>query len=306
MKKVSIIIPTYNCLAYLPKAIESVFSQSYHNFELIIIDDNSNDGTASYLKSMTDKRIKVMTTTGIGASAARNLGIANSSGDYIAFLDADDYWYPEKLLLQVNLHDSNPDVAMSFTNYQHLTEEYQSIIDCFSYWGKFQDNNAASIIIENPLNLIIKNNIIGTSTVMLNASIVSNIEMFDVNAKYAEDWDLWLRICEKYKIAALNSVQVEYLVRHNSATLNQHYRLRNLQCLESIVNRYLDNSLYWNLSNATIKNVRARILEGYADYYRSQKEYKQAVKFSVRSLILAPERKRIRSLIGDCNKALSK
>lgn len=304
MKKVSIIIPTYNCLAFLPKAVESVFSQSHQDFELIIINDNSSDDTENYLNNLTDERIKVITTGGVGASQARNLGIAESCGDYIAFLDADDFWLPEKLSLQLKLHETNPTVAMSFTNYDHLTEEYQSIVDCFAYWNQFQGDNSPYIHLEHPLNFIIKNNIIGTSTVMINADVLPKIRMFDADIKYAEDWELWLRICEEYDVAALNSVQVGYLMRQSSITQTDSLRLRNLQCIESILNRYQNESQRWDLSPSSFKNARARVLEGYADYHRGLQHYKQAIAFGLRSLILVPELRRVRSLLGDCSKAL--
>ncbi len=91
MAKISIIIPTYNCVEYLPKAVESVFSQTHQDIEVIVVDDNSTDNTSSYLNSISDSRMQIITTSGLGASGARNLGINRASGDYIAFLDADDY-----------------------------------------------------------------------------------------------------------------------------------------------------------------------------------------------------------------------
>eukprot|EP00487_Bulimina_marginata_P003634 TRINITY_DN18750_c0_g1_i1.p1 TRINITY_DN18750_c0_g1~~TRINITY_DN18750_c0_g1_i1.p1 ORF type:complete len:114 (-),score=5.84 TRINITY_DN18750_c0_g1_i1:13-354(-) len=85
MAKVSIIIPTYNCLDYLPKAIGSVLKQTHQDVELIIIDDNSNDGTSTYLASIDDERIITLSTLGVGAPQARNLGIEKATGEYTAF-----------------------------------------------------------------------------------------------------------------------------------------------------------------------------------------------------------------------------
>lgn len=102
MAKVSVVIPTYNCLDYLPKAIGSVLKQTHQDVELIVIDDNSNDGTSTYLASIDDDRIITLSTLGVGAPQARNLGIEQASGEYIAFLDADDFWFPEKLSANSN------------------------------------------------------------------------------------------------------------------------------------------------------------------------------------------------------------
>ncbi|MEZ9417941.1 glycosyltransferase family 2 protein, partial [Vibrio sp. 10N.286.49.E1] len=92
MAKVSIVIPTYNCLDYFPKAIGSVLKQTHQDVELIIVDDNSNDGTSTYLASIHDERIVKLATLGVGAPQARNLGIEKATGEFIAFLDADDFW----------------------------------------------------------------------------------------------------------------------------------------------------------------------------------------------------------------------
>ncbi|MGC9461183.1 glycosyltransferase family 2 protein [Vibrio genomosp. F10] len=300
MAKVSVIIPTYNCRDYLPKAISSVLDQTHRDIELLIINDNSSDDTAHYLTTLTDPRIIIMTAHGVGASKARNLGIQRSSGEFIAFLDADDFWYPEKLSLQLKLHKNNPDLALSFTNYDHFTERYQVIIDSFTYWEQFQNCTQESFAVENPLALVIKNNVIGTSTVMLRANVLSKVDLFDTNIRYGEDWELWLRICESHGVGVLNSVQSGYLMRQSSATQSYRFRLKNLQSIESILQRYEKESDRWNLSPSTLKSARARLMEGYADYHRGLHQNTTAISFGIAALILAPKARRIRSLLGDC------
>ena len=304
MVKVSIIIPTYNCLLFLPKAINSVLEQTHKNIELIIINDNSNDGTTDYLNELTDKRIKTITTNGVGASQARNLGIAKASGEFVAFLDADDFWLPEKLALQLALHTTYPNLAMSFTNYDHLTESYQSIVDCFSYWEQFKERKEEFIILTKPLDFIIKNNVVGTSTVMLKANVLDKINWFDESLKYGEDWELWLRICESHDVGVLNSVQTGYLMRQSSTTQTDGLRLKNLKCIESILDHYKSKKQRWNLSSSALKNARARILEGYADYHRGLQQYSSAIGYGVYSLLLVPQKRRVRSLLGDCKNLL--
>ncbi|MGC9401813.1 glycosyltransferase family 2 protein [Vibrio genomosp. F10 str. 9ZC157] len=300
MAKVSVIIPTYNCRDYLPKAISSVLDQTHRDIELLIINDNSSDDTAHYLTTLTDPRIIIMTAHGVGASKARNLGIQRSSGEFIAFLDADDFWYPDKLSLQLKLHKNKPDLALSFTNYDHFTERYQVIIDSFTYWEQFQNCTQESFTVENPLALVIKNNVIGTSTVMLRANVLSKVDLFDTNIRYGEDWELWLRICESHGVGVLNSVQSGYLMRQSSATQSYRFRLKNLQSIESILQRYEKESDRWNLSPSTLKSARARLMEGYADYHRGLHQNTTAISFGIAALILAPKVRRIRSLLGDC------
>ena len=305
MVKVSVIIPTYNCLSYLPKAIGSVLKQTYHDVELIIIDDNSNDGTSTYLASIDDERIITIPTLGVGAPQARNLGIEKATGEYIAFLDADDFWFPEKIERQLEFHQRFPDLAMSFTNYEHLTEDYQVIVDCFSYWSQFQDQDELFINIENPLEFIIENNVIGTSTVMVKAEVFSQTDSFNADIKYGEDWELWLRMSENHQVGVLNSVQVGYLMRASSVTQTESLKLRNLQSIESILQRYQNDSERWNLSQSSFNIAKARILEGYADYYRGLQQNRQAVAYSFRSLVMSPHKRTLRHLIGDCKSFLT-
>lgn len=304
MAKVSIVIPTYNCLDYLPKAIGSVLQQTHQDIELIIIDDNSNDGTSTYLASIQDHRIVKLSTLGVGAPQARNLGIEKATGEFIAFLDADDFWFPEKIERQLEFHQRYPDMAMSFTNYEHLTEDYEVIVDCFSYWSQFQNRDEQFINIDNPLEFIIENNVIGTSTVMLKADVFSQTDSFNADIKYGEDWELWLRMSENYQIGVLNSVEVGYLMRATSVTQTEDLKLRNLASIETILQRYQNNSQRWNLPQSSFKVAKARILEGYADYYRSLQQNRQAIVYSFRSLVMAPQKRTLRHLIGDCKSFL--
>lgn len=304
MAKVSIVIPTYNCLDYLPKAIGSVLQQTHQDIELIIIDDNSNDGTSTYLASIDDDRIITLSTLGVGAPQARNLGIEKATGEFIAFLDADDFWFPEKIERQLEFHQRYPDMAMSFTNYEHLTEDYEVIVDCFSYWSQFQNREEQFINIDNPLEFIIENNVIGTSTVMVKADVFSQTDSFNADIKYGEDWELWLRMSENYQIGVLNSVEVGYLMRATSVTQTEDLKLRNLASIETILQRYQNNSQRWNLPQSSFKVAKARILEGYADYYRGLQQNRQAIVYSFRSLVMAPQKRTLRHLIGDCKSFL--
>ena len=104
-KLVSIIMPAYNCVDYIAESIRSVQNQSYRNWELIVADDNSTDGTVDTVRSMAadDNRIHLLETDiNLGPAAARNRAINAAQGDYIAFLDSDDIWYPDKLSRQIS------------------------------------------------------------------------------------------------------------------------------------------------------------------------------------------------------------
>ncbi len=124
MIKVSVIIPTYNYAKFIPEAIRSVLDQTFCDFELIIVDDGSTDETREVIKPyLDDARVKYVYQENKGLSSARNLGITTSRGEYIAFLDADDLWMPEKLQKQVPLLESNHKVALIYSMAEQINHE---------------------------------------------------------------------------------------------------------------------------------------------------------------------------------------
>ena len=242
---------------------------------------------------------------GVGAPQARNLGIEKATGEYIAFLDADDFWFPEKIERQLEFHQRYPDLAMSFTNYEHLTEDYQVIVDCFSYWSQFQDQDELFINIESPLEFIIENNVIGTSTVMVKADVFSQTDSFNADIKYGEDWELWLRMSESHQIGVLNSVQVGYLMRASSVTQTESLKLRNLQSIETILQHYQNDSLTMELYPLPVsKSQRQEYWKATLTIIRGLQQNRLAISYSIRSLVLAPQKRTLRHLLGDCKSFL--
>ena len=112
MPKVSVIIPAYNAMAYLPSTLESVLRQTFVDIEVVIVNDGSSDSIADWASGLNDERIKLISQRNQGSASARNAGIANSTGQYVAFLDADDLWEPTKLEKQVRCLDDCLDVGL--------------------------------------------------------------------------------------------------------------------------------------------------------------------------------------------------
>jgi glycosyltransferase involved in cell wall biosynthesis len=302
MCRITVVMPTYNCMNYLPKAIDSVLKQEYENIELIVINDNSNDGTAEYLERlvMRDSRIIAITTEGVGVSSARNLGIKKASGEYITFLDSDDSWHDGKLKTQLGVHKLNPELGMSFTNYDHLTESNQKLVDCFGYWNQFQDCDEQAKILDDPLNVIFSNNLIGTSTVMMKKSVFKKVGLFDTKLKYAEDWQLWLKVCECFDVAVIPTVYANYLIRKGSITQLDDNKLSNLESIKNIISYY--KSYESLITSKSISRAEARLNEEYADYYRAEGNKIKALLFSFRSFALEPKHRRIISFLAKVKK----
>lgn len=186
---ISIITPSYNSLEFLPDTAQSIFNQTYTNWEWLIVDDGSIDGTIDYLKNLAkdDSRIKpTFLDNNQGAANARNIAIQKAKGKYIAFLDSDDIWNHNKLLYQVSFMQKN-DYAFTFTNYK-LMEQSGEILNKVIVAPK-------KIMYED----LLKNTIIGCLTVMLDIEKVGRVQMPMIRSR--QDFALWLSILKRGIVA---------------------------------------------------------------------------------------------------------
>jgi glycosyltransferase involved in cell wall biosynthesis len=187
MPKVSVIIPTYNRAECLRSAIESALRQTFTDFEIIVSDDKSTDHTREVVKSFKDRRITYILNDGNkGPSATRNTAILASDGDYIAFLDDDDEWLPDKLKRQVNLMEkSPPDICGVYTNRLMIDKLSGKIISADPGTDKLKGNLLYQLAIKSPIH---------TSTVLIRKRCLNEVGLFDETISYMEDRDLWIRL----------------------------------------------------------------------------------------------------------------
>jgi glycosyltransferase involved in cell wall biosynthesis len=181
---VSVIIPTYNRRALVQEAIDSVLAQTFTDYELIVIDDGSTDGTGEQLARYGDGLTYVWRENQ-GESAARNHGITLSRGRYIAFLDSDDLWLPEKLARQVPVLERSPDVGLVYCWTQRIDEKGRRIN------GQPLGFKSA----ERPLVFaeLYEHGLGSVSGVVMRRTVLDTLGGFDATIKYGEDGDLWLR-----------------------------------------------------------------------------------------------------------------
>ena len=186
---VSVIIPVYNGMDVLSDALTSVQQQTFQNFEIIVVDDGSNDGSHALAQKFAagDYRIKVLRQPNSGKSAARNRAIDFSRGEFIAFLDADDVWLPEKLAAQFDLLRQEPGANLLFSDY-FSWDGRNDLSRRYSDPDKFPDGDVG--------RRLIFSNLFGTSTVMVKRETLNAVGSFDVGLPLAQDWDVWLRIAE--------------------------------------------------------------------------------------------------------------
>jgi glycosyltransferase involved in cell wall biosynthesis len=185
---VSVIIPTYNRAWILEKAIDSVLAQDYKNFELIVVDDGSTDDTEKRIRKY-EKSLRFIRQPNSGVSAARNKGISASTGTLVAFLDSDDYWYPEKLSAQVAFFTAHPDAQIC------QTEEIW-IRDGKRVNPKQKHKKPSGMIFIPSLALCL----VSPSAVMMRKTLLSKVDAFDESLPACEDYDLWLRVACRYPV----------------------------------------------------------------------------------------------------------
>ncbi|MCP4649265.1 MAG: glycosyltransferase [PVC group bacterium] len=185
----SIIIPTYNRLDFLKTAINSVLTQSFENFELIIIDDGSTDQTLNYIKTITDPRIKYIRQNHSGVSPARNNGVLNSQGDFIVFLDSDDQFKKEKLEVTYRYINQFPQIKIFHT--EEIWYRNGILLN-----QKIRHKKPDGSVFEKALPLCC----IGMSTTAIKKDLFADIGLFDESMPACEDYDFWLRATQKYSV----------------------------------------------------------------------------------------------------------
>jgi len=194
--KVSVIIPTYNSAIYLPEAIESVLAQTYKDFEIIVIDDGSTDNTKDAVTPYLDRIIFLDGPNG-GPCKARNRGIQKSSSEYVAFLDADDMWYPDKLECQMAVFSENQhyDMVHSDASYsrKNTSEEGRT-------WFSFKKHVKVGWIYSELLNECF----IILSSVIVKRECLEKAGLFDENVERWHGYDLYLRIAVESQIGLVN------------------------------------------------------------------------------------------------------
>ncbi len=188
LPSVSIILPTYNRLSYLREAVESVVAQTDTDWELIVIDDGSTDDTISWLQSLAEPRISVVPLAHTGhISRLRNAGLALARALWIAFLDSDDRWRPEKLERQRAYHAANPRFRWSYTRLEIIDADgHMRPATEFKPW-----NAQAGWILEHVLALDVA---IGLPSVFIERALLEEVGGFDEQRWWTEDYDLWVRL----------------------------------------------------------------------------------------------------------------
>ena len=184
----SVIIPTYNRWPLVAEAVDSVLAQSFQDIEIIVVDDGSTDGTTNRLAKF-DGRLRLFTTTGRGVAAARNFGVSQAQGCYVAFLDSDDFWLPGKLETQIAFLDRHPEIQICQTDEIWVRNGVRVN-------PKAMHRKPSGDIFVRSLDLCL----ISPSAVMMTRELFQRIGGFDESFPVCEDYDLWLRVTSVYSV----------------------------------------------------------------------------------------------------------
>jgi glycosyltransferase involved in cell wall biosynthesis len=203
---VTIVMPSYNTARFLPETIGSVLAQTYHNWELIIVDDCSTDDTASVVETIKDDRIRFYKNeTNSGAAVSRNRALREAKGRWIAFLDSDDLWDPEKLERQIRFMEDNG-YAFSYTNYREIDEASKPLGRIVT--GPKQITRTGMYSYCWP----------GCLTVMFDAEKLGLLQIEDIRKN--NDYAMWLRLCRKAHCWLLDETLASY--RRRTGSISSH------------------------------------------------------------------------------------
>lgn len=218
---VSVIIPTYNREHLIGRAIQSVLNQTYQDFEIIVVDDASTDNTQEVVKSFNDLRIRyIRHEKNRGGSAARNTGIRAARGEYIAFLDSDDEWLPEKLAEQIRVFHQDPECGVVYTD----------ILVVYPDGCELQ--RRAPKIKGSMFHKLLEANVVGTtSSVLVRRDCFDKVGLFNEELASCQDWDMWIRLARLFVFRKVNIPLVKYTWGHEQISKNSEAVCRGREAI---------------------------------------------------------------------------
>lgn len=225
MAKYSVIIPVYNRINFIKDSVSSVLNQTFRDFELIVVDDGSQDGTGKYLKGIQSPFLKYIYQKNSGVSAARNVGLKESKGEYVAFLDSDDRWLLNKLEISDQTIRDNPDYKVFHTQEKwYLNGKF---LNHKKYHGKPNGD-----VFKNCLKLCS----ISISTAVIQRDLIDEIGYFDESFQVCEDYDFWLRVSAVYKVYLIDKILTVKEGGHDDQLSRKYwgmdrFRIRSIQKL---------------------------------------------------------------------------
>ncbi|MFQ5686787.1 MAG: glycosyltransferase family 2 protein [Candidatus Scalindua sp.] len=228
MPTVSVIIHTFNNEKFIAETVESVLSQTYSDYEIIVVDDGSGDGTRdALLPYMQEIRYHYKENGGI--ASAKNTGISLSNAEFVAFLDHDDLWIPDKLKIQMEYFNGNPQVGLVYAKYASFRGDKELRV-------KPEKGYSGWIF-----KTLLSKSIVQTSTVMVKRECLNAVGTFDESFKLADEYDMFLRVAKRFQCGFVNKELTRYRVHDRNASKNDLlFDKENLRVFKKVYNGYTD------------------------------------------------------------------
>lgn len=217
--KVSVVIPTYNRAKYLPEALKSVLTQTFVDFELVVVDDGSTDNTAEIVRAMADPRIRYIAQSNRGVAGALNTGWRAARGEYIGRLDSDDVWLPNLLQELVPILERNPEMGVVYARAQWMDADGKQLPQILGTPEKFPGENLKSLLYGDCVCPI---------AVVFRVRCIESVGGYDDRLAGNEDWDLWIRMAEHYGIGYVDSILARYRVHSGNSQASRTGGLERL------------------------------------------------------------------------------
>lgn len=245
MTRVSVITPVYNGEKFIGQAIETVLTQTWQDWELIIINDGSTDQTATIVERYQDSRIRVIHQTNQGEGAARNTGLENAQGEYVAWLDADDSYLPNALADGVAYLDKNPQIGVVYADGWICDEHNQNLMRLSEHrMGFFTGDVLEQVVLSNSLITV-------PSCTMIRRQVVEKVLLqFDSALKFGTDWDFWIRLARTTQFGYLDKVVCRYRVHQANISRTIGINKKRSELIKGRL-KTLESSWFKNLSLET-------------------------------------------------------
>ncbi len=262
----SIVIPLYNKENFIQNTIKSVLSQTFSDYELIIINDGSTDKGEQKILAFNDPRILYHSKQNEGVSSARNLGIDLAKSNYITFIDADDFWYPDFL-------ETMYENIINFAHNKVFSAAIEIETPKKVFPAKYSIKKSGKIEIVNYFEASSKQSVIWTSCAVFHHSIFKEIGNFDTNIKSGQDTDLWIRIGLRYPIVFSWKILARYIYDPQSLSKNKTYNTKKIDFakFEKIEKTNPELKLFLDLNrfSLAIKSKIYNDIESFDNYYNS-------------------------------------
>jgi len=309
MPLISIVIPLYNKERFIKETLDSVFNQSFTDYEIIIVNDGSTDSSVFIVNAIDDQRITVLSNQNKGVSHARNFGISKANSDLIALLDGDDLWEQNHLENLYNLYEKFPDCGLYATAYNKKYFNGEKIKASYNglakeYFGIIEDYFSASI----------KDGIAWTSAVLIPMKTFRKVGVFDEEMRSGQDTDLWIRIALKDSVAFSSIASSNKIILapkyHLSYSTNRIDRLKLFEKFKAIELPTTSFKKYMDLNRFSVA-IERKIAKDYINYRRLRNgidplnlNFKQRIILNMPSILIGLL-KRLQNTLLRCNIYLS-